>query len=84
MSDIATRWFVTTRHLDMHTLEGRQPWGTRHARRSEDSTTACGIQLVDWRAFWHLPFGAGTTEACVDCVRVTHGSPRLVEAAGSS
>ena len=66
------KWFVTAPHLDIRDPAGRHPLGIRHARRSQDAYTACGIPTMNWRTFWHLPFDRGSGHACVDCLRAVY------------
>jgi len=60
-------WMVSTRHEDRHSLQGRGPLGTLHARRSGDRCTACGINAMGWKMFWHLPFSSAQPDACPEC-----------------
>ena len=68
-------WMVSTRHEDRHSLQGRGPLGTTHARRSGDRSTACGIEATNWKMFWHLPFSSAQPDACPECCFAVCGLP---------
>jgi hypothetical protein len=67
-------WITTTRHDNRQSLAGREPLGIRHARRSGDANTACGLSAMNWKMFWHLPFGTGPDSACADCLAAVRGT----------
>lgn len=66
-------WMVSTRHEDRHSLQGRRPLGTIHARRSGDRSTACGIDATEWKMFWHLPFNSAHPDGCHECCSFIKG-----------
>ena len=64
------RWYVTASHRlppIPYKDSGDRPFGTRHARRPGDPTTACGQVALDWPIFWETEYSATDDESCDDC-----------------
>lgn len=65
-----TTWFVSSSHrVPAGPSEDRTvaPFGTRHARRPGDTTTACGRAALGWPMFWLSEFVGTGENDCAAC-----------------